>query len=84
MPGPEPLWAGSHPPQEEVVRAVVTAHGLAAAATPAAESEVLVAVASADNQHFGPGRGGSSGPRGVPVLQRRQLLGAWGRRGRVP
>lgn len=46
---------GSHPPQEQVVCAVVSAHSLAAAATAAAESEVLRAITTTDDQHFRPG-----------------------------
>lgn len=52
---PGPQRAGSHPPQEQVVCAVISAHGLAAATTPAAESEVLRAITTTDDQHFRPG-----------------------------
>lgn len=50
-----PQRAGSHPPQEQVVGAVISAHGLTAAATPAAEPEVLRTITTTDDQHFRPG-----------------------------
>lgn len=53
----------------EVVCAVVSAYSLTAAAAPTAESEVLAAAASTDHQHFRPGRGRASVPRGVPMFQ---------------
>lgn len=60
---PGPQWTGSHPPQEEVVCAVISAHSLTAATAPTAEPEVLIAVTATDNQHFRPGGGGASVPR---------------------
>lgn len=80
---PGPQCTGSHPPQEEVVCAVISAHSLTAATAPTAEPEVLIAVTSTDNQHFRPSRGGASVSRGVPVLQGWQLLRAWGTQGRI-
>lgn len=70
-PCPGPPGLGSHPPQEEVVGAVVPANGLAAAPRHATEAEVLVAVPSTDDQHFWPVWCWVSVARGVPVLQRR-------------
>lgn len=75
---PGPQRAGSHPPQEQVVCAVISAHCLTTAAATTAEPEVLIAITTADDQHFRPGRGGASVPRGVPVIQGWQLLRAWG------
>lgn len=42
-------WSLSHAPQQQVVGAVVSSHGLAAAVQP----EVLVAVSAADHQQSG-------------------------------
>lgn len=56
----------SHPPEEKVVGAVISAHRLAAVG----ESEVLVAVASADDQQLG----FRTVSGGVPLLCITQLL----------
>lgn len=65
------VGGGSDPPQQEVVGAVVAPHALAAVG----QAEILVAIATADDQHFGFGHC-QAGLSRVALLRIVRLFGA--------